>query len=73
MKTRRGVFIAGGLNHLTEIYGQQKRDVPHSTDTITINEIVGTWQPFSAKISVTKQNAEGYEEGQASKQMKFRS
>jgi hypothetical protein len=33
-------------------------------------EIVGTCQPFPAKFSVTELNAEGFEEGQAPRQMK---
>ena len=34
-------------------------------------EIVGTCQPFPAKISVTELTTEGFEEAQAPKQMKF--
>ena len=47
--TPGGVFIASKQKHLSEIYGPQMRDVPHSTDAIMIMGIVGTWQPFCAK------------------------
>ena len=60
-KAWREVFIAGGLNHPSEIYGLQMRDVPHSTDTIMIKEIVGTWQPFPVEISGREREDERFE------------
>ena len=65
------VFLARRRNHLFQNL------LPKSTGRSTFNgrdhdrEIVGTCQPFPAKISVTEQNAEGFEEGQAPKQINF--
>jgi hypothetical protein len=47
----RGVFIAGVQNNRSEIHGPEMRDVPHSTDTINIVEIVGTWRRLPEEIS----------------------
>jgi hypothetical protein len=62
-----GVFIASEQNHLSEIHGLQKRDVPHSTDEITIVEIMGTWQPLPAENFGREREAKRFEEGQAPK------
>jgi hypothetical protein len=62
-----GVFVARKQNHLFRNHGLQKRDVPHSVDTITIMRIMDTWQPFPAKISETEWETERFEEGQTPK------
>ena len=70
---REGVYIARGRNR--PLKNPRLKNTGRSTFNVQDHgrEVVGTCQPFPAKILVTKQKAEGFEEAQAPKQMIFQS
>lgn len=67
-----GVFIAAAPNHISEFIGSCHMDVPHSTGTIEIMEIVGTWKPFPTKFSGKEWDTKSLN-GLSPKQIKIRS